>query len=287
MIGFDHAPGKGVDMKPRSIVFDLFGDYVRYRGGAARLRTLTTLLGCFGVGESTVRVVLARLRKEGWFDSWREGRETLYGLNTKSLHLLDEGRSRIFDRARTDWDRHWYMVIYSVPESERAVRDRVRKELAWMGFGPLAPSTYISPHDHLQQVRETLADEPALRLDTLRCQSSGLPVDREMAARCWDLDELNEDYLELLRTYRKRMPSYRANRLTPEEALVERMQLTYDYRKFPFRDPDLPTELLPAGWAGLEAHEMFLEAHELLGPPAEKFYDEIVGLSPQPAGNAE
>lgn len=103
-------------MKPRSIVFDLFGDYVRYRGGAARLRTLSTLMGCFGVGESTVRVVLARLRKEGWFDVRREGRETLYALNKRSLHLLDEGRSRIFDRAPSDWDRHWYMVIYSVPE---------------------------------------------------------------------------------------------------------------------------------------------------------------------------
>jgi phenylacetic acid degradation operon negative regulatory protein len=267
-------------VRPRSIVFDLFGDYIRYRAGAARLRTLSTLMSCFGVGESTVRVVLTRLRKEGWFDSWREGRETVYGLNNKSLHLLDEGRSRIFDRARTEWDRHWYMVIYSVPESERGVRDRVRKELAWLGFGPLAPSTYVCPHDRLQQVRESLADEPALRLDTLRCQSSGLPVDREMATRCWDLDELNEDYRELLRTYRKRMASYRAGHLSPEEALVERMQLTYDYRKFPFRDPDLPTELLPAGWLGREAHELFLEAHELLRPPAEDFFDKVAGTRP-------
>ncbi len=269
-------------VKPRSIVFDLFGDYVRYRGGGAWLRTLSTLMGCFGVGESTVRVVLARLRKEGWFDVRREGRETLYLLNKRSLQLLDEGRSRIFDRAPSDWDRHWYMVIYSVPESERGVRDRIRKELAWLGFGPLAPSTYVSPHDRLQQVREKFADEPAIRLDTLRCQSGGLPVDREMAARSWDLAALNEDYRELLRTYRSRMPSYRSGHLGPEEALVERMRLTHDYRKFPFRDPDLPTDLLPAGWVGHEAHEMFLEAHEILGPSAETYYDEVAG--PRPVG---
>lgn len=266
-------------MRPRSIVFDLFGDYVRYRGGRARLRTLSRLMGSFGVGDSTVRVVLTRLRKEGWFDSWREGRETVYGLNDKSMHLLDEGRSRIFDRARDEWDRTWYMVIYSVPESDRAVRERVRKELAWLGFGPLAPSTYICPHNRLRQARESLGDEPALQLDTLRCQSDGLPADREMAARCWDLDSLNEDYLTLLETYRKRMPVYRSGSLAPEEALIERMRLTYDYRKFPFRDPDLPSELLPAGWLGREAHELFLEAHDLLRAPAEKFYDEIAGAS--------
>ena len=98
-----------------------------------------------------------------------------------------------------------------------------------------------------------------------------------MAARCWDLDELNADYKTLLRTYRARLPRYRAGALSPQDALVERMHLTHDYRKFPFRDPDLPLELLPAGWVGREAHEMFLEADELLRPPAEKFYDEIVG----------
>jgi phenylacetic acid degradation operon negative regulatory protein len=266
-------------VKPRSIVFDLFGDYIRYRGGTARLRTLTTLLGCFDVGESTVRVVLARLRKEGWFEARREGRESTYALNTKSLRLLDEGRTRIFERVRTEWERQWYMVIYSVPETDRAVREHVRKELAWLGFGPLAASTYICPHDRLRQVTESLADLPSVRLDLLRCQSNGLPVDREMAARCWDLDALNADYKPLLRTYRARLPDYRAGALSPREALVERMRLIYDYRKFPFRDPDLPLELLPAGWLGREAHEMFLEAHELLRAPAEKFYDEVAGTN--------
>lgn len=264
-------------MRPRSIVFDLFGDYIRYRGGAIRLRALSSLMACFGVGESTVRVVVARLRKEGWFDARRDGRETLYALNPKSLRLLDEGRDRIFNRVRGEWDRRWYMVIYAVPESARGVRDHIRKELAWLGFGPLAPSTYISPHDRLQQVRENFADQPVVRLDLLTCESSGLPVDREMAARCWDLESLDRDYRELLRTYRARMPAYRAGRLSPKEALVERMQLTYDYRKFPFRDPDLPLELLPAGWTGREAHDMFIEAHDLLRAPAEEFFDQTAG----------
>ncbi|MGH3735046.1 MAG: PaaX family transcriptional regulator [Micromonosporaceae bacterium] len=259
-------------MRPRSIVFDLFGDYIRYHGGAIRLRALSELMACFGVGESTVRVVVARLRKEGWFDARRDGRETLYTLNPKSLRMLDEGRDRILHRVREEWDRRWHMVIYSVPESERAVRDHIRKELAWLGFGPLAPSTYISPHDRLRQVREAFADQPMVRLDLLRCESAGLPVDREMAARCWDLESLDRDYRELLRTYRARMPEYRAGRLSPKDALVERMQLTYDYRKFPFRDPDLPRELLPAGWTGREAHDMFIEAHDLLQAPAEEFF---------------
>ena len=123
-----------------------------------------------------------------------------------------------------------------------------RKELAWRGFGPLAASTWLSPHDRLTQVQEWFADQPSVRLDFLQCRSSGLPVDREMATRCWDLDGLNRDYRELLRSHQRRIPAYRAGRLAAREAVVERTRLIYDYRKFPFRDPDLPLELLPAGW---------------------------------------
>ena len=130
-------------MKPRSIVFDLFGDYVRYRGGSVRLRTLATLMGCFGVGESTVRVAVARLRKEGWFDARHEGRESLYALNAKSLHLLDEGRARIFERVRGEWDRRWYMVIYSVPETQRTgVSTSARNWHGWVSArSPPPPSS--------------------------------------------------------------------------------------------------------------------------------------------------
>lgn len=262
-------------MRPRSIVFDLFGDYIRYRGGAARLRTLSALMSCFDVGDSTVRVVMARLRKEGWFDAHKDGRETSYALNSRSLQMLNEGRERIFTRAREPWDGHWYMVIYSVPESERGVRDRVRKDLAWLGFGPLATSTYICPHDRLEQIAEHFADEPAVRLNLLTCQSGSLAVDRDMAARCWDLDELDADYNEFLADYEPRLEAYRRGALTGKQALVERMQLTYDYRKFPFRDPDLPAELLPTQWSGRHAHDVFIEAHDLLQQPAEQYFDEV------------
>jgi phenylacetic acid degradation operon negative regulatory protein len=259
-------------MKPRSIVFDLFGDYIRYHGGEVRLRTLTALLDCFDVGESTVRVVMARLRREGWFDTRRDGRETVYALNDKSWRLLDEGRTRIFERSRERWDRQWSMVIYSVPESERAVREELRKELAWLGFGPLTSSTWVSPHNRLTEVQEHFADQPSIQLDLLQCTSSGLSRDREMAARCWDLDSLDGDYAELLRTYRPRMKAYRAGTVSPRQALVERMELVHDYRMFPFRDPDLPEELLPNGWHGREAHDLFLQAHQALREPADAFF---------------
>lgn len=268
-------------MKARSLVFDLFGDYLRSRGGEVRLRGLIGLMSCFDVPEATVRVVVTRLRKEGWLDSRRDGRETTYLLTTDAWRLLDEGRARIFERASGPWDGQWHMVIYSVPETERALREQLRKRLGWLGFGPLSPSVWLSPHDRIDEVRASVVDWPAVRLDVFHARSESPLVDRDMAARCWDLDELNREYAALLAVYQPRLERYVTGMLRGREALVERMQLIYAYRKFPFRDPDLPLELLPEGWAGRTANEVFQQAHELLREPAEEYVDELLSGAPK------
>lgn len=265
-------------MKARALVFDLFGDYLRYRGGEVYLRALVALMGCFDVPEATVRVVVTRLRREGWLTSRRDGRETVYALSGAAWDMLDEGRERIFHRESGPWDGQWHTVIYSVPETERALREQLRKKLAWLGFGPLTSSVWLSPHDRLDQVRAAFVDEPAVRLDTFGSRSAGPTDDRDIAGRAWDLDELHRDYTDLLERYRPRIPAYRAGEPDGVEALVERMQLITDYRRFPFRDPDLPPELLPPSWSGRAAHEMFLEAHGLLREPAEACVDELISL---------
>ncbi|MFI0448852.1 PaaX family transcriptional regulator C-terminal domain-containing protein [Actinomadura sp. 6N118] len=263
-------------MKPRSLVFDLFGDYLRYRSGAVRLRSLIALMDCFDVPEATVRVVAARMRKEGWLDGRREGRETAYALTGDAWRLLDEGRSRIFTREPGPWDGQWHMVIYSVPEAERALREQLRKRLSWLGFGLLSASTWISPHNRVTQIREEFAEHSAIRIDVLHATSEGAEADRDMAARSWDLVGLNKDYGELLDRYRPRLAAYRAGEVRGREALIERMRLIHDYRLFPFRDPDLPPELLPEGWTGRAAHEVFLQAHGLLRSDAESYVDRLI-----------
>jgi len=271
-----------VFVKARSLVFDLFGDYLRYRGGEVRLRSLVSLMGCFDVPEPTVRVVVTRLRKEGWLSSRREGRETLYALTDAAWALLDEGRERIFHRVQGPWDGQWHMVIYSVPEAERGLREQLRKKLAWCGFGPLSAAVWLSPHDRTGLVLEAFADEPAVKLDVFRSRSGGVEADRDIAARAWDLAGLDAAYTQLLETYRPRLAAYRAGELQGADALVERMNLIHDYRRFPFRDPDLPPELLPADWNGRRAHEVFLEAHGLLRAPAEACVDALTGSAAIP-----
>ena len=171
--GRDNGPWL-VRVKPRAIVWDLFGDHLRYiDGGQIQMRALTELLGALDAQrEPLCRVVLCRMRREGWFTTSRDGRQTSYAPTARSIQMLDEGRSRIFERGRDDWDSTWRMVIYAVPEESRAERDQVRRTLAWHGFGPLASSTWISPHPRLDTVASALASMSATRVDLLECRSA-------------------------------------------------------------------------------------------------------------------
>lgn len=262
-------------MKPRSVVFDLFGDHLRYHGGAARTQALVDLLEVFGVGEPTARIVLARMRKEGWFDTDRKGRQVVYTLTDRAWRLLDEGRTRIFERAQPPWDGQWRMVIYAVPEQDRAERERLRRTLSWLGFGPLATATWISPHERLGDVEEALPETTA-RLDLLTCRSRGRSTDLDMVERCWDLEALGRDYQDLVTRLEALPGPSELARLPGPEALRQRIELVSGYRQFPFRDPDLPVDLLPEDWPGRRAHELFAAAHEALAGPADAFVSAVL-----------
>jgi len=54
-----------------------------------------------------------------------------------------------------------------------------------------------------------------------------------------------------------------------------RFSLIDAYRRFPFLDPGLPTELLPEDWKGFEAAALFRELHERLAPGANRYFDGV------------
>ena len=89
--------------------------------------------------------------------------------------------------------------------------------------------------------------------------------DRDLVARCWDLDEIARTYREFVDRYAPRFERERtAPSLTNEEAFVERLWLVHDYRRFAYLDPGLPSELVPAHWPGTTAAAIFREYYELL-----------------------
>lgn len=263
-------------MRARSVVFDIFGDYVREVGGRISLRDLTLVLEGLGVPADSARVVMSRLAREGWFKVERSGRNSFYEPSEQGWELLQSGLTRIMNGPTTEpWNGCWHMVIFSVPEAKRAVRSRLKTELSWLGFGQHAPSTWISAHDRLDEAEQALSAEQDVWFDLFAVKGRGRRSDVDRASNCWDLETLGKDY-RLFADRCTTLLEQLAPTLHGRDALVTRTRLIHEYRKFPFRDPGLPPELLPDDWPAEEAHGLFLQAFGALEPEALGYFRDLV-----------
>ncbi|RGE18952.1 hypothetical protein D1J51_13370 [Leucobacter sp. wl10] len=260
---------------PRSLVPDLLGDLDRSGIGEIRLKHLVTLGEELGIPGPTMRVTLARLREREWFDVRREGRESVYIFTETCLTRLREG-ARWFHREPRPWGGEWAMVIYTVPESDRHTRDTLRKQLVWLGFGALAPATWLRPDPSLDDVNALAAGLPGARITPLTTRTEGLSADRALVEQCWDLAPLAADYERFVRGLRLRAAELERAAGDPLRAATARIRLVNAYRNFAKRDPRLPAELQPAGWRGDEARRLFVRFHTTLGEHAAERYHELL-----------
>lgn len=256
-------------MTVKDLVGDLFDSHVdRITREPVRLQVLVGLLEDLEVAEPTTRVAMAGLRREGVFAASRCGRETLY-TPTDQLRAVRMRAAERLEQRLQPWDGLWRMVIYTVPETERATRERVRRTLGRHGFGMLGPATWISPQEAaLDEVRAELATEPFARLDVLRAQmaDADMPAtDLELAHRCWDLDGLAAGWRELTAGFRAQLE---APRPTGAAALRAHLRSLHAFRAAVGRDPFLPVELKPADWPGQEACDTWTALSARLGEAA-------------------
>ena len=146
----------------QDMIFTLYGDYIRYRGGEAWTGSLIELLSHFDLSSQAVRSTLSRMSRKGWLKGRKVGRNSFYSLTPKCRVLLEEGAKRIFQPRSDPWDGRWHLLFYSIPESKRHLRRKLRRQLLWLGFGTLNNGTWISPRDLRSEV-ETVVDALALR----------------------------------------------------------------------------------------------------------------------------
>jgi len=266
---------RGMPVKPRALILDIFGDYLRYVDSEAKAGDLVLLLGTLGVEPAATRMTLSRLKQEGWFTTRRVGRETIYRLSDHLLEILDEGRERIFAEYEDEWDGWWTQVVFQTPESDRTVREQVKKKLSWLGFGSLTPSTWLSPRDVSAETLKLQSEFPTATIDLLTSRTNNLEVDRSLVARCWDVSLLESDYRSFIESHQHLLDA--AGSLEGAEALAVRTEIVSTYRHFPFRDPSLPVALRPDGWSGARAHELFLTVHRSLAAAAVGYVSDVVG----------
>ncbi|MEY9931097.1 phenylacetic acid degradation operon negative regulatory protein [Catenulispora sp. GP43] len=263
----------------RSLLMTLLGEYVLPRERPPWTSTIVEALSADGVEEKAARQALARTAAEGWIASERLGRRVRWTLTPEGRRLLTEGAERIFGFGRTTpaWDGRWLMLLVTVPETRRDLRQRLRTRLTWAGFGTPDPGVWINPdparEDEARQVLHDLDLEQAAMSFTAAHGTVGSQT--AMVARAWDLRTLEAEYEAFVTAFGALAPDTDTN--TDAAALRAQSRLVHEWRRFPFLDPHLPRELLPADWSGVKAVEVFHARHAEWNEAAQRGWDTLDG----------
>lgn len=261
------------DASARSLLMTLLGEFVLPRDHAVWTSTLVDVLAKFSVEEKSARQALARTAAEGWLMAVREGRRVRWSLTPPGRRLLSEGAERIysFGQGERGWDHRWLVLIASVPESKRELRHRLRTRLSWAGFGSPSPGVWVSPHTASEPEARVILTELGLADAAMSFTARYGTVGRQesITRQSWDLDALALRYESFIDEFTGLHPA-------PGDAvLVAQIRLVHEWRRFPFLDPGLPDELLPARWSGRTAARLFHGKHLDWRPAAQQRWQQL------------
>ena len=268
------------NLNTRSMIFTLFGDYIRHYGNEIWIGSLISVLQEFGHNEQSVRAAISRMNKQGWIQSEKRGNKSYYSLTDMGTARIEEAAERIYKIKPHSWDGKWRILMYNIPETKRNIRDELRQELIWSGFGSLSNSTWLSPNKLEKQVYN-LIDKYDIHdyVNFFISEYEGPANPETLVKKCWNIEEINGKYEDFIREYSQKYVisknKIEKDEMTDGQCFVERTVLVHEYRKFLFVDPGLPGELLPEKWLGDSAAALFSDYYITLAERSNRFFEKI------------
>ncbi|MFD1213682.1 PaaX family transcriptional regulator C-terminal domain-containing protein [Arthrobacter sp. GCM10027362] len=282
--GWPPAPPRTQRLLHQQLIVTLYGLYGGGAGGVLPVAALVAMLADLGIDGQAARSTVSRLKSKGILRSVKDDGVARYALSPDVLDLFNADDERIFAPQRSRPEDPWSLVVFSVPETERNRRYELKAELTSLGFGFVAAGVAIAPSTVMGQAMDRLAERG---LDGYAEYFSGDYLKgsdiRAQVARWWDLASLDQQYAEFLDSYAE-LADYWEQRAAAGPLPSAERRLAFGtyvpmltrWRKFPYRDPNLPLEYLPPEWKAPRAKQVFLALHRILRDPAAAHAEELL-----------
>ncbi|MGH9129693.1 MAG: PaaX family transcriptional regulator C-terminal domain-containing protein [Acidimicrobiales bacterium] len=177
--------------------------------------------------------------------------------------------------AKTSGDGRFDAIVYEVPETERAFRDRLRRSAQLLGYASLRPGLMVSASDSWEDLMSVLSP-PTNGCQLYRAQLALSESDSaHLAARLWNLDDLASRYRGLLCQTQALIATAGHEPPIGVDALRGFAAATLPLFEATAADPDLPSELLPPNWPGRLIGRALGRAFSTFGAPLGMYLESL------------
>lgn len=221
------------DQPPRvwSLLVTVFGELAQQEGSQISGALLRQLSDLIGIKPEAVRVALHRLRKDGWIDSERRGRGSVYFLTRWGREQSAQATPRIY--AQGPAADHAWLALYDPGEAapDDACGAWISSHMAITARRPEAPDSFVSALD----VARPLPSWMAARLCTVQMVEMSQDFDRALAALNGSLAARPD--------------------LNDLEVAALRVLLVHSWRRIILKVPPLPDFTFPSDWRGVACRQ--------------------------------
>ncbi|MDH5353433.1 MAG: hypothetical protein OEY09_03220 [Gammaproteobacteria bacterium] len=263
-----------------SLILTIFGDYICSHGGTIWLGSLIKLVASMGVNQRLVRTSVFRLTEKGILQSQQKGRRSFYSLTEKGFRQFSIAAERIYRYHDSQWDGDWRLVITTLQNIDRDVKERFNKELTWFGFNRLSNGVFAHPTASLEQVQRVIT-EMALEDEVVIMQAKSMGDNphrssANMIKYCFNSDAMKPEYEEFIDFFKDIIPAAAETKNKNEElCFLLRTLLIHKYRRILLRESELPHELVPADCLSHHARGITEQLYKYICTPAEHFFMRI------------
>lgn len=236
--------------------------------------TFIDALERLGISVQATRSTLTRMVSRGRLVRHRIGRKAYFSISDRLAEVLREGGARMFEAPVRDLPEDlWTLLIFSIPEEQRADRHSLRAALAWSGFGLLRNGLWIAPGAvDVSSIVERLGLQERIDLFTA---SPAKPTDMQrVVTEAWDLDLIADEYRELVRRWAAGPPP------GVDDILAGHILMITEWQQILVDDPELPVQYLPGDWPALKAYAIFRHRQSAFADEATQAFEEILDASP-------
>jgi phenylacetic acid degradation operon negative regulatory protein len=231
-----------------SVIVSLFGDMGQDPADRIGGSTLTQIISPIGIKPEAIRVALHRLRKDGWIDSARSGRNSVHFLTASGRAQSAQAATRIYDR-KPDIPDKWHVLL-----AEDGAGQQTLDEV-------LLTDTHVAIGRHCALGHGSL---PPHCDDLLAIDAHGFRVPDWLKRRVFPAD-LVAACTTLLNDLEQLGPV--PGTLTPQQVATVRTLIVHRWRRVVLRHLDLPLSFHPTDWPGEACRDRVFAVLECLPKP--------------------